>query len=168
MVVSRFAELHSAAEKREGGEDLKPRDQRPSQRCHASRERDLSSPIHSDGTTPVLNLRSAERSSPFFDVFVTLDNDAKMPANGNPLNCTMDPDCHQWTTDMQEHHPVLSICPPARREAKTNVTFSCLADGWWMLVTSCIGLSWVYAAYRIVHNVQATTQQPDTAIPIPV
>ena len=25
-------------------------------------------------------------------MFVTLDNEAKMPANGNPLNCTMDPD----------------------------------------------------------------------------
>ena len=47
---------------------------------------------------------------------------------------------------------MVAICPPTKGSAKTNATFSCLADGWWMLVTSLIGGVWLVAAYCIVRK----------------
>ena len=41
------------------------------------------------------------------------------------------------------HPQADGLCPPPPRTVNTFVSFSCLADGYWMLVTSVVSLIWV-------------------------
>ena len=54
--------------------------------------------------------------------------------------------------DVEKDHPVTAICPPTKGSADTDATFSCLADGYWMMVTSFMGLLWVGAAYCVLRR----------------
>ena len=51
---------------------------------------------------------------------------------------------------VEEKHSATSICPPAHKDYVGDVTFSCLADGFWMLVTSLVGLIWLAATVVIL------------------
>ena len=75
-----------------------------------------------------------------------------MPCDGECEDCEEDNNCKRWVRGVEEDHSVVAICPPTRRGANTDATFSCLADGYWMLMTSLIGLVWVGAAYCIVRK----------------
>ena len=71
-----------------------------------------------------------------------------MPCDGECEDCSEDPNCSNWIADVEKRHPVTNVCPPARASADTDVTFSCTADGFWMLVTSVVNIIWSYAVYR--------------------
>lgn len=79
------------------------------------------------------------------------------PCDGECEGCSTDPNCSSWTERVMEKYPIAGICPPARDSADTNVTFSCLADGYWMVVTSIVGVIWAYCAYQI--NKQARLRE---------
>ena len=72
------------------------------------------------------------------------------PCDGECEDCEEDRNCKAWVRGVEKKHDVVAICPPTKGSAKTDATFSCLADGWWMLVTSLIGGVWLVAAYCIV------------------
>eukprot|EP01052_Picozoa_sp_SAG31_P029649 SAG31_NODE_2963_length_4844_cov_7.134457_3_plen_181_part_00 len=65
------------------------------------------------------------------------------PCNGFCEDCPEDPDCSDWMGFMSEHVGMLSICSPINKDAETDTTFSCLADGMWMRVSSFIALLWL-------------------------
>ena len=44
-------------------------------------------------------------------------------------------DCAAWTAMVEDKHSSVMLCPPAKASYEGDVTFSCLADGFWMLVT---------------------------------
>lgn len=69
--------------------------------------------------------------------------DNNMPCDGECEGCEEDPDCAMWVRDMLDAYPVLAICPPPPNAVETDVTFSCAADGYWMLCTSFIAGLWV-------------------------
>jgi len=71
------------------------------------------------------------------------------PCNGECEGCVTDPNCSAWTEKVETKYPIVGICPPARADADTNVTFSCLADGFWMIVTSIVGCVWAVMTYQI-------------------
>ena len=75
-------------------------------------------------------------------------NRSKMPCDGECEGCIEDPDCHEWSEALLRKHPVVGICPPPRRSADTDVTFSCSADGYWMLVTTFIAAVWLALVTR--------------------
>jgi len=77
-----------------------------------------------------------------------------MPCGGKCEGCVADPDCQQWVRKVEAKHPATAVCPPAISSADTDATFSCLADGYWMLVTSVISLVWLTAAGCILRNTQ--------------
>lgn len=83
-----------------------------------------------------------------------------MPCDGECEDCAEDRNCKRWVRAVERDHPVVAICPPARGSAKTDATFSCLADGYWMLVTSFVGLVWVAASYCVVRRARAAAERP--------
>ena len=74
------------------------------------------------------------------------------PCDGECEDCVEDRNCKAWVRGVEKKHDIVAICPPTKGSAKTDATFSCLADGWWMLVTSLIGGVWLVAAYCIVRK----------------
>lgn len=70
-----------------------------------------------------------------------------MPCNGKCQDCGEDPDCSNWIADVEKQHPIVNVCPAARPSADTDATFSCLADGYWMIVTAFVCGIWLYAAW---------------------
>ena len=44
---------------------------------------------------------------------------------------------------MSDNVPMLAICSPINKDAETDATFSCYADGVWMQVSSGIALLWL-------------------------
>ena len=46
---------------------------------------------------------------------------------------------------MEKEHPITNICPPTKASADTDATFSCKADGFWMIVTAVITMGWLCA-----------------------
>jgi hypothetical protein len=78
------------------------------------------------------------------------------PCDGNCEGCVTDPNCSAWTERVQTKYPIVGICPPAHDDADTNVTFSCLADGYWMVVTSIVGCVWAVMTYQINKATQNT------------
>mmetsp|Transcript_5514 Transcript_5514/g.11048 ORF Transcript_5514/g.11048 Transcript_5514/m.11048 type:complete len:239 (-) Transcript_5514:19-735(-) len=85
-----------------------------------------------------------------------------MPCEGKCEDCEIDPDCSNWISEMEDKYPALKICPPAKKSADTDVTFSCLADGFWMLTTTLVGAVWVFATLRLVKRarVQSVNDKP--------
>ena len=77
------------------------------------------------------------------------------PCDGECEDCVEDRNCKAWVRGVEKKHDIVAICPPTKGSAKTDATFSCLADGWWMLVTSLIGGVWLVAAYCIVRKARA-------------
>jgi nitrate reductase NapE component len=67
------------------------------------------------------------------------------PCNGECGGCTADPFCHAWAANLTATSPMVNICPPARGHVSddSNATFSCLADGAWMLLTAVLTLFWL-------------------------
>ena len=98
-------------------------------------------------------------ASAFFCVFflcvaylVIEPEERDQPCNGKCEDCAEDRNCKRWVRDVEKKHDIVSICPPTKGSADTDATFSCLADGWWMLVTSLIGFVWLVAAFCIVRK----------------
>lgn len=73
---------------------------------------------------------------------------SEMPCEGECEGCLTDPDCHEWSEALRRDHPVVGICPTPRRSADTDVTFSCAADGYWMLVTSFVAAIWLALVFQ--------------------
>ena len=48
---------------------------------------------------------------------------------------------------MEKEHPITNICPPTKESADTDATFSCKADGFWMIVTAVITMGWLWAMF---------------------
>jgi hypothetical protein len=82
-----------------------------------------------------------------------------MPCDGKCEDCEEDQDCRAWVKEMEEDHPETAICPPAKRSAETDVTFSCLADGYWMICTSIVGAIWMVATRYIIKLAEANESQ---------
>lgn len=80
---------------------------------------------------------------------------SKQPCDGECEGCEEDRNCKRWVADVEDDHPVVAICPPTKGSADTDATFSCLADGYWMMVTSVMGLIWVGASYYVVRTARA-------------
>ena len=59
--------------------------------------------------------------------------------------CAEDPDCKKWTEHLMAQERVTKICPPPKDEYKGDATFSCAADGWWMVCTNFIAALWLVA-----------------------
>jgi hypothetical protein len=70
-----------------------------------------------------------------------------IPCDGECENCPEDPNCSQWIADVEKEHPITNICPPARPSADTDATFSCKADGFWMIVTAVVTMGWLCAIF---------------------
>ena len=59
--------------------------------------------------------------------------------------CAEDPLCLGWSSALAASSPLLSICPTGAKtlaDTTKNTAFSCLADGFWMLVTTVFALAW--------------------------
>ena len=83
------------------------------------------------------------------------------PCNGRCTDeCAKDPHCEAWATKMVAAFPALSMCPLPDPKAlcsgedtvgaddgycATHATFSCSADGGWLIITSIICLAWAIA-----------------------
>jgi len=81
------------------------------------------------------------------------------PCGGVCEGCLEDPNCTNWTERVMKTHPSAKICPPARESANTNVTFSCTADGFWMIATSIVAALWLIVCLQIsrrVENIEAS------------
>ena len=76
----------------------------------------------------------------------------RMPCDGACEDCADDPDCRAWVKEVEREHPATAVCPPAKNSADTDATFSCKADGYWMLVTSLINFVWLAAGSVIVRK----------------
>lgn len=81
------------------------------------------------------------------------------PCNGTCGNCSVDPFCTNWVRSVQMKHKITILCSPAffnttqsNTTSGTDATFSCLADGFWMIVTFFIGIIWFVAACCILRN----------------
>ena len=70
-----------------------------------------------------------------------------IPCDGECGNCIEDPNCSQWIADVEKKHPITNICPPARASADIDATFSCKADGFWMIVTAFVTVGWLCAIF---------------------
>lgn len=81
-----------------------------------------------------------------------------MPCDGECEGCIEDPDCSNWVALMEDDHPSVNICPPAKKSADTDVTFSCLADAYWMLCTTIIAGIWTGAAFAIFRRSPKTAE----------
>lgn len=69
------------------------------------------------------------------------------PCGGKCGNCSIDPYCSSWVAAVEEKHRSTVIChPPLFRlnnsSTGSDATFSCLADGYWMMVTSAACIIW--------------------------
>ena len=80
-----------------------------------------------------------------------------MPCDGKCEDCSEDLDCRAWVRDVKEEHPEVGICPAAKRSYEGDVTFSCLADGYWMMCTSIIGMLWMASCLSIIRLAQQNT-----------
>ena len=61
--------------------------------------------------------------------------------------CDADPLCLNWAAALKQSSPLVGICSPSTSAAdlpttEKNATFSCAADGFWMLVTTFFALFW--------------------------
>ena len=77
---------------------------------------------------------------------------ATMPCDGACEDCAEDADCRAWVARVEREHPATAVCPPAPNAADTDATFSCKADGYWMLVTSLVSFVWLAAGRAIVRK----------------
>ena len=59
--------------------------------------------------------------------------------------CVEDPDCKAWTAFMMEQESMTKICPPPKDSYEGDATFSCAADGYWMVCTCFIAAMWLVA-----------------------
>lgn len=64
------------------------------------------------------------------------------PCSGACGNCTVDPNCRTWADSVVENHSMAAICPTVSDGSDTDATFSCFADGMWLMCTGLIGLLW--------------------------
>ena len=80
-----------------------------------------------------------------------------MPCDGECEDCAEDPDCRAWVRDVEKEHPEVDICPAAKRSYEGDVTFSCLADGYWMMCTSIIGALWMGSCWFIIRLARQNT-----------
>ena len=82
-----------------------------------------------------------------------------MPCGGQcDQECQQDPFCNSWALEVQQMHPAAKICPPPSN-GSANQQFSCLADGYWMMVTSFISLVWLAACIVILRTANASSRQ---------
>ena len=84
-----------------------------------------------------------------------------MPCDGKCEDCEEDRNCKDWVKAVEDDHPIVAICPPTLGSADTDATFSCLADGYWMMVTSLMGLIWVAASFYVVRRARACAADAD-------
>lgn len=75
------------------------------------------------------------------------NNCTKLNAKG--LATAVDPNCRDWADALLKEHPFLAICPVPYDDYVGNVTFSCLADGMWNLISCFICALWVAVTWRI-------------------
>lgn len=73
-----------------------------------------------------------------------------MPCGGECSSCTTDPHCTRWSAYVLLAVPLSNICPPAVHSpgSTSDVTFSCAADGGWMVVTAAFCVFWMLALLR--------------------
>ena len=64
---------------------------------------------------------------------------------------------------MMEQESIISICPPPKDEYEGDATFSCAADGYWMLCTVFIVLLWIGSLVMTARRVGQT--RADSANP---
>lgn len=61
--------------------------------------------------------------------------------------CSTDVLCLAWSANLKATSPLVNICGPGTKlgdeGGAKNATFSCAADGYWMLVTSFFALFWL-------------------------
>lgn len=84
-----------------------------------------------------------------------------MPCDGKCEGCAIDPDCAAWVAAVEAKHSSTAICPPATASYVGDVTFSCLADGFWMLVTSLVGFIWLGATVTILRAAKRLHAEAD-------
>lgn len=82
------------------------------------------------------------------------------PCDGICEGCAEDPNCTNWTDLVMELHPASKICPPAHESADTNVTFSCKADGFWMIATSVVSFVWLIVCLQISRRAEHVQANP--------
>ena len=70
-----------------------------------------------------------------------------IPCDGACEGCAEEPNCSQWIADVEKEYPITNICPPTKASADTDATFSCKADGFWMIVTAVITMGWLWAMF---------------------
>ena len=72
------------------------------------------------------------------------------PCNGECGRCAVDPFCGVWAANLTATTPIVNICPPARGQHSpdSDATFSCVADGAWMLLTGVLTLFWLCCLHR--------------------
>ena len=76
------------------------------------------------------------------------------PCGGSCGGCTVDPHCRTWAANLTATQPIVNICPPARGHLSddSDATFSCVADGAWMLLTAVLTLLWAGCLQRRAPN----------------
>jgi len=79
------------------------------------------------------------------------------PCNGRCEGCETDPDCKEWTSYMMEHEWLTNMCPPPKDSYVGDATFSCAADGYWMLCTCLIGALWLVSVVITAQRVANAT-----------
>ena len=78
--------------------------------------------------------------------FAVIDPEKRnIPCDGECEDCIEDQNCSQWIASVEKKHPITNICPPTKASADTDATFSCKADGLWMIVTFVVTMGWLCA-----------------------
>ena len=55
-----------------------------------------------------------------------------------------------WAASVVKTNPAANnLCPPPPRDINTVVSFSCKADGFWMMVTTVVSMIWMVSLWEL-------------------
>jgi len=93
---------------------------------------------------------------------------ASKPCSGACGNCEVDPNCRAWADSVTEKHGVVAICPTVSDGSDTDATFSCFADGMWLMCTGFIGLLWlILLTFRCSGCARSESATANKSVPEP-